>query len=60
MATATATKEAKPARERRAPPPIHERMKTQLTTAAIRAKISKEQLEGIEKHIDKLKALLDV
>ena len=58
MATATATK-PKTVRERKEPPPLHARLKTQLTTAALRSKVTKDQLIEVENHIQKLKALLD-
>ncbi len=66
MATASATRNEgtkdkgdKPARERRQAPSLHERMKNQLTTAALRQRISIEELENLEGHIAKLKGLLD-
>lgn len=45
-------------RERKPPTPIHERMKNQLTTAALRGRIEVEALEELEGHIVKLKGLL--
>lgn len=67
MATGTATRnenkgstaDNKPARERRPPPSIPERMKNQLTTAALRGKIKVEELENLEGHIGKLKGLIE-
>ncbi len=45
-------------RERKPPPAMHERMKNQLTNAALRGKIQNEDLEQLEQHIGKLKNLL--
>lgn len=66
MATASATrnegktseKAETPKRERRAAPALHERMKNQLTTAALRGKISTDDLENLQGHIGKLRGLL--
>ncbi len=65
MATGTATRgndnkaDNKPARERKPAPAIHERMKNQLTTAALRGKVKVDELENLEAHIGKLKGLID-
>ncbi len=54
----TKDKGDKPPRERRQAPALHERMKNQLTTAALRQRVSIEELENLEGHIGKLKGLL--
>jgi hypothetical protein len=47
-------------RERKPAPALHERMKNQLTNAALRGKIEEKDLEQLEAHIGKLKNLLAV
>lgn len=66
MATNTAARneskgstENKPARPRREPVAIAERMKNQLTTAALKGKIKAEELEALEGHIGKLKGFIE-
>lgn len=46
-------------RARREPVAIHDRMKNQLTTAALKGKIKAEELESLENHIGKLKGLIE-
>jgi hypothetical protein len=43
---------------RKTPPSIAERMKTQLSAGALRAKISIPEIEMLEGHLAKIKALL--
>jgi hypothetical protein len=42
---------------KKAAAPIHERVKSQLTTAVLKQSISAEELEALRAHIDKLIAL---
>ena len=51
MATAT-TKPAK------TPVALAERVKTQLTTAALKGKVSVPELEALEQHLQKLRSVL--
>ena len=56
MATTPATKTTD--KPKRVPPTLVERTKSQLSGAALRGKITADELTALEGHIGKLKALL--
>ena len=58
MATNPATKTTTTDKPKRTPPTFVERTKAQLGAAALRGKITAEELTTLEGHIGKLKALL--
>ena len=57
MATQPAIKTATD-KPKRTPPTLTERIKQQLSTAALRQKLTVEDIAGLESHLAKLKALI--
>jgi hypothetical protein len=55
---ATTSTTTKPARERRPQASLSERMKSQLSMAALRSKITIEEIQMLESHCVKLRGLL--
>lgn len=61
MATAQTPKSTEPAaapKAKRTPTSMVERMKAQLSVAALKAKITPDELSSLEVHVTKLKSLL--
>lgn len=55
---ATAAKTINTDKPKKTPPTLVERVKSQLSGAALRGKVSAEELSTLKAHIDKLSALL--
>jgi len=58
MATQTAPKTEKIAKPKKAPVAMTERMKTQLNAAALRGKLTIDELSDLEQHIKKIAGFL--